>query len=65
MNHEALVRAMKGNVHQCDEPENLAHLIQQLALSGDMVICLGAGSVSALAHALPLQLNQLNKQNVA
>jgi UDP-N-acetylmuramate--alanine ligase len=65
IHHEALVQAMKGDVHQCDKPENLPQLIQQLALSGDMVICLGAGSISAFAHALPTQLNQLNKQNVA
>ncbi|MBA3813788.1 MAG: UDP-N-acetylmuramate--L-alanine ligase [Alphaproteobacteria bacterium] len=64
IHHEALVEAMKGNVHRCDHPENLPQLIRQLALSGDMVICLGAGSISALAHALPNQLNQLNKQNV-
>lgn len=65
IHHEALVQAMKGNVHQCDKPENLPYLIQQLAQAGDMVICLGAGSISALAHALPLQLNQFKEQHVA
>jgi UDP-N-acetylmuramate--alanine ligase len=65
INHKALVQAMKGEVYPCDEAENLPHLIQKLARSGDMVICLGAGSISALAHTLPVQLNQLNKQNVA
>lgn len=65
INHEALVNAMKGDVYQCDKPEELPRLIQQLAQSGDMVMCLGAGSISALAHSLPIQLNQSNKQSVA
>lgn len=64
INHEALVKAMKGDVYRCDEPEELPQLIQQLARSGDMVMCLGAGSISALAHALPAQLTQFYKQNV-
>jgi UDP-N-acetylmuramate--alanine ligase len=63
--HTALVSAMQGDVHQCDMPEDLPHLIRQLGQSGDMVMCLGAGSISALAHALPLQLDTLDKQNVA
>jgi UDP-N-acetylmuramate--alanine ligase len=58
VNHEELVKAMKGEVHQCDEPQELPRLVRQLAQAGDMVICLGAGSISALARALPLQLNQ-------
>lgn len=65
INHEALVKAMRGDVYRCDESEELPQLIQQLAQSGDMVLCLGAGSISALAHALPLQLNQYYKQTVA
>lgn len=60
--HEALAKAMKGEIYQCDEPKELPSLVQQLAQSGDMVICLGAGSISALAHALPMQLNQIHQQ---
>jgi len=65
INHETLAQAMKGEVHRCDKSEDLPHLIQKLARSGDMVICLGAGSISALAYALPIQLNQGIEQNVA
>ena len=65
VNHEALVHAMKGEVHRCDKPEHLPHLIQQLAREGDMIMCLGAGSISALAHALPQQLNKFDEQYVA
>lgn len=65
INHEALAKAMKGEVYRCDEPKELPYLVQQLAQSGDMVICLGAGSISTLAHALPMQLNQINQQDSA
>ncbi|WP_417453829.1 UDP-N-acetylmuramate--L-alanine ligase [Kiloniella sp.] len=37
-------------------PENLAELIAKTANTGDVVVCLGAGSISAWAHALPDQL---------
>ena len=60
INHETLVEAMKGEVYRCDWPEGLAQLIQNHARSGDIVVCLGAGSISALAHALPMQLNQFS-----
>jgi UDP-N-acetylmuramate--alanine ligase len=53
INHEKLVKAMKGEVYQCDEHAALPQLIQTLARAGDMIICLGAGSISSLAHALP------------
>lgn len=65
INHEALAQAMKGNVYRCDESDRLPYLVQELAQLGDMVVCLGAGSISSLAHALPMQLNQFNKQSVA
>jgi UDP-N-acetylmuramate--alanine ligase len=57
-NHEDLVKAMKGEVYCCGGPEELPQLIQSLAQTGDMVICLGAGSISSLARALPVQLNK-------
>ncbi|MBS0272067.1 MAG: UDP-N-acetylmuramate--L-alanine ligase [Proteobacteria bacterium] len=60
INHENLVKAMKGEVYQCDEDEELPQLIQTLARAGDMIICLGAGSISSLAQALPKQLNKTN-----
>jgi len=65
INHETLVKAMKGEVYCCDEPEKLPQLIQKLARPGDMVICLGAGSISALARALPMQLNQSHQRTCA
>lgn len=47
------------NVHLLDRPEDLPHLIQQLAQPGDFVICLGAGSITQWAHALPQHLDAL------
>lgn len=57
VHHGALVNAMKGEVYSCDTPQELPQLVQKLAKMGDMVICLGAGSISTLARGLPIQLN--------
>jgi UDP-N-acetylmuramate--alanine ligase len=64
MTHTALAGAMKGEVYPCDAPEELPRLIQKLARPGDMIMCLGAGSISSLAHALPEELNNLPSLNV-
>ncbi|MGE0108487.1 MAG: UDP-N-acetylmuramate--L-alanine ligase [Bdellovibrionales bacterium] len=47
------------NIHALEGPDALAPLIQELASSGDYVICLGAGSVSQWAYALPKQLEEI------
>ncbi len=65
INHRTLVEAMKGDVYYCDEPENLAPLIQQLAQAGDMVVCVGAGTISSLARALPMELNRIYERTCA
>ena len=41
-------------------PENLAAMIRKTAEAGDYVICLGAGSISAWANALPEELAKLD-----
>ncbi|MBI2706703.1 MAG: UDP-N-acetylmuramate--L-alanine ligase [Proteobacteria bacterium] len=65
IDHRTLVDAMKGDVYRCDESENLALLIQQLTQAGDMVVCLGAGSISSLAHTLPMELNRVYQRTCA
>ena len=40
-------------VLELSQKENLAELVLQVATAGDMVVCLGAGSISGWAHALP------------
>ncbi len=47
------------NVLSLDKPENLARLIRENTSSGDAVICLGAGSITAWANALPAELEAL------
>ncbi|MBF0168727.1 MAG: UDP-N-acetylmuramate--L-alanine ligase [Alphaproteobacteria bacterium] len=42
-------------------PEALAGLVRDMARPGDMVVCLGAGNISAWANALPQELEKLGK----
>ncbi len=43
-------------VHTIDSPEQLAPLVRGLISPGDIVVCLGAGTISQWAYALPGQL---------
>jgi UDP-N-acetylmuramate--alanine ligase len=60
---DGLVTGLRGHGHRSvialDGPEALAPLVADLAREGDMVVCLGAGSISAWANALPGQLEEL------
>lgn len=49
----------KTDVHALASPDALAQTIKDIAKPGDIVICLGAGSISAWAHALPAELEAL------
>ena len=40
-------------------PGDLPGLIWQMARPGDVVVCLGAGNITAWAHALPGQIQQI------
>ena len=44
---------------RCMAPADLPGMIWQVARPGDLVVCLGAGNITAWAHALPGQLEQL------
>jgi UDP-N-acetylmuramate--alanine ligase len=50
------------NVLRLTHPDNLAELILENAEEGDVVVCLGAGSISGWANALPAQLEALLKK---
>jgi UDP-N-acetylmuramate--alanine ligase len=39
-----------------DGPETLAAVVKPLVSSGDMVVCLGAGNITAWAEKLPREL---------
>jgi UDP-N-acetylmuramate--alanine ligase len=47
------------HVEALESPAHLALLISGLAHSGDLVVCLGAGSITQWAHALPGELDAL------
>ena len=51
------------DVHPLEAPEALPGMIAELAKPGDLVVCLGAGSISAWANALPEQLAELSLQS--
>ena len=48
-----------AKVRAHDAPDSLPGLIWQTARPGDVVVCLGAGNITAWAHALPGQIQQL------
>jgi UDP-N-acetylmuramate--alanine ligase len=60
---EALIEGLHGHGHRSvialEKPEDLAGAVNDLASPGDLVICLGAGNITAWAHDLPGQLQTL------
>ncbi len=63
VNRDALVEALRARGHRHAEPlegpDSLAAMIRDTAQPGDLVVCLGAGSISQWANALPSQLQAL------
>ena len=64
VDRDALVQGLRAHGHRqaipLDGPEQLASVIKDLAKPGDYVICLGAGSISQWAYALPGELKALD-----
>jgi UDP-N-acetylmuramate--alanine ligase len=60
VDRDALVRGLRTHGHRnvvaLDGPEKLAPLVATLAQPGDYVVCLGAGSITQWAYALPAEL---------
>ncbi len=58
-----LVAAIRARGHRqvipLDDPEQLAGIVKGLAKPGDYVVCLGAGSITQWAYALPAELKAL------
>jgi UDP-N-acetylmuramate--alanine ligase len=61
----ALATAIAAHGHRhalmLPSPEKLAPMVRSLAKPGDAVICLGAGSITQWAYALPGELAALDK----
>ena len=60
VDRDALVQGLRTHGHRhvvaLDGPEKLAPLVAGMAQSGDYVVCLGAGSITQWAYALPAEL---------
>jgi UDP-N-acetylmuramate--alanine ligase len=60
---DSLVTAIRArghrNVMPLEAPDKLAGMIKGLAKPGDYVVCLGAGSITQWAYALPGELKAL------
>jgi UDP-N-acetylmuramate--alanine ligase len=63
IDRDALVDGLRARGHRSvvplPTPESLPEMVHALARSGDFVVCLGAGSITNWAHALPGQLAAL------
>ena len=61
-NKDALAEGLRAHGHRhvitLNKREDLADIIKTEASAGDIVICLGAGSISSWAKALPRELEQ-------
>ena len=59
-NRDSLVQGLRTHGHRnvvpLDGPERLSLLVAGMAQSGDYVVCLGAGSITQWAYALPGEL---------
>jgi UDP-N-acetylmuramate--alanine ligase len=64
IDREALVAGLGAHGHRDARslagPEALAPTIRELTRPGDMVVCLGAGSITYWANSLPAELAELN-----
>jgi UDP-N-acetylmuramate--alanine ligase len=63
LDKDALVEGLRARGHRSvvplPGPESLAEMVHAIAKPGDYVVCLGAGNITAWAHALPGQLAAL------
>jgi UDP-N-acetylmuramate--alanine ligase len=57
---DALVQGLRNHRHRqivpLDGSEKLAGLVAAMAKPGDYIVCLGAGSITQWAYALPAEL---------
>jgi UDP-N-acetylmuramate--alanine ligase len=62
--HDSLAQGLHDRGHRSvfkiEEPKQLAPVVKKLAQPGDIVVCLGAGTISQWAYALPQELAALD-----
>ena len=63
VDRDALVQGLRlrghRSVHTIDGGEDLAKTVAPLVGEGDMIVCLGAGTITTWANALPERLSKL------
>ena len=63
VDRDALVDGLRARGHRSvvplPRPESLSEMVNAIARPGDFVVCLGAGSITTWAHALPAELAAL------
>jgi UDP-N-acetylmuramate--alanine ligase len=63
VDRDALVEGLRARGHRSvvplSDPSHLAEMVHAIARHGDFVICLGAGSITTWANALPAELQTL------
>jgi UDP-N-acetylmuramate--alanine ligase len=66
---DALIEGLRAAGHRhvlkLESPEQLAKTVADVGQKSDMVVCLGAGSVTKWAYALPDELKKLDKKKAA
>jgi UDP-N-acetylmuramate--alanine ligase len=69
IHRDALVDGLRNHGHRhvlaLPDPSALAGMIGELAAAGDLVVCLGAGSITNWAQALPEELAKLQAARAA
>ena len=67
VSRDALVAGLRAHGHRnaaaLPRPEDLAPLLHEMSRPGDIVVCLGAGSVTNWANALPGELAALDPRS--
>ncbi len=66
IDRDALIHGLRARGHRevlaLNDPDDLADLVRRLTVTGDLVICLGAGSITGWAQELPEALRRLSGQ---
>ncbi|MCH7485912.1 MAG: UDP-N-acetylmuramate--L-alanine ligase [Proteobacteria bacterium] len=65
IDRDVLVAGLRAHGHRSvaplESPKDLAEIVNGLASPGDMVVCLGAGNITAWANDLPGELKRLRR----
>ena len=66
IDRDALVEGLRARGHRgvvpLDDPSDLARVTAEAARPGDFVVCLGAGTITNWAYALPQELERLRTE---